>query len=63
MYTALPRLLADDTPGASRVWCVIPFDLGPERSAEACHIDDASWKLVDDERLQRAEIKLYVSTR
>ena len=51
--------LTAETLGAAPtadVWCVVPYDVGPDQSALACRLNPVTWTKVDEHRGERADI-------
>ncbi len=54
------RLIAERAPAATTVWCVVPYELGPDGSTAACRLDTRRWRETEIVRLERAEIRRWV---
>jgi hypothetical protein len=61
LFDDLNSTLADELGSATDVWCVIPYELGPERALQACRVSDP--RLVEVSRVRMKRIELVRFTR
>lgn len=61
IYTDLSRAVATAIrePEDAAVWCIIPYDIGPEATEKSCHLDDMRRQRVLVKHGERAEIVLW----
>lgn len=56
-----PEALIDAVaPDARRIWCVRPYELGPEGVERRCNLSDSVWRLESSSREVRVELSLWV---
>lgn len=56
-----PEALIDAfAPDARRIWCVFPYELGPEGVERRCNLSDSVWRLESSSREVRVELSLWV---
>jgi hypothetical protein len=62
LFDDLDQTLAEELRDATNVWCVIPYELGPERALAACVISDSRLVEVSRVRMQRIELVHFART-
>jgi hypothetical protein len=55
VYDTLPSMIAAlNLPAGAEVWCIVPYDIGPEASIKACLLDPTKFTIFFSEREARA---------
>jgi hypothetical protein len=55
IYDNLPsKIAALNLPAGAEVWCIVPYDIGPDASTKACLLDPTKFTIFFNEREARA---------
>lgn len=53
-------VVEESAPDAKTVWCVLPYELGPDGVSQRCQLDPAKWQQGESTLMTRAEIRRWV---
>jgi hypothetical protein len=55
LYRPLDAMVGDQAP---RLWCIIPYEVGPTLAAKACLVSETNWQLTEERLATRSVIQL-----